>query len=468
MLKVKIFISSIILCTLFLAANTFAQSFTFQGGFIYSGSYGPSVSVVDPNVLWVAGGYGVPIVTRSTNAGATWTTLPTNGIPSNIDLFCVWGVDANTCWAGDGGVSLGAGGNAKIWKTTNAGVNWTTVLTTGGSLGFINGIQFSRSNPQIGVAESDPPTSAGGAYWWALTTNGGTSFTIITGGNQGGTYASAQNAVALVDELWFGVGTSNNTTSSAQQRIVYTTNGGTSFLTGNLATYGQSTAQSFVNSFSMNTDKMHGIAGGVNNSGPNVNITTDGCATWTLHNMGGTLTGNFCVKWVPGTNTCYCLGATGSPGGRRSTDGGVTWTNVPTASLNFTHMDCVYNSGTHTATVFAVAGDGSCGRMIDTLVFPLGIQPIAGNTPTQYSLGQNYPNPFNPTTTIKYDLPVDSRVSLKVYNILGQEVATLVNQEQNAGTKSISWNAANAASGVYFYRLDAGHFTSVRKLLLLK
>lgn len=468
MLKVKIFISSIILCLLFLAVDSSAQSFTFQGGFTYSGTYGPSVSVVDLNVLWVAGGTNVTIVRRSTNAGVTWTNIPTNGIPSNIDVFCVWGVDANTCWVGDGGVSGGAGGNAKVWKTTNAGVNWTTVLTTGGSLGFINGIQFSRTNPQIGVAESDPPSGNGQAYWWALTTNGGTSFTIVTGGALGGTYASAQNAVALVDELWFGVGSSNNTTASAPQKIIWTTNGGTAFQNSTLPAYPQSTAQSFVNSFSMNTDKMHGIAGGVNNSGPNVLITTDGCATWTMKNTGAGITGNFCVKWVPGTDVCYVLGATGSPGCRRSTDAGNTWTSVSTASLNFTHMDCVYNAATHTATVFAVAGDGSCGRMLDTVAYPSGIHPISGNTPSEYSLGQNYPNPFNPTTKIDFALPKSGIVTIKVYDILGHEVKTILNENKTAGAYSVDFDASSLSSGVYFYTIHAGDFTAAKKMTLVK
>ena len=88
--------------------------------------------------------------------------------------------------------------------------------------------------------------------------------------------------------------------------------------------------------------------------------------------------------------------------------------------------------------------------------------------PLRHSLSQNYPNPFNPTTTIKYDLPIDSRVTLKVFNIIGQEVVTLVNDVQKAGYKSVEWNASNFASGVYFYRLHAGSYTNVKKLLLLR
>jgi GH18 family chitinase/photosystem II stability/assembly factor-like uncharacterized protein len=88
--------------------------------------------------------------------------------------------------------------------------------------------------------------------------------------------------------------------------------------------------------------------------------------------------------------------------------------------------------------------------------------------PKVFDLQQNYPNPFNPSTIIKYDLPKDSRVTLKIYDVLGREVATLVNGEERAGFKSAVWNATGFASGVYFYRLQAGDYTATRKLLLLK
>jgi hypothetical protein len=97
-----------------------------------------------------------------------------------------------------------------------------------------------------------------------------------------------------------------------------------------------------------------------------------------------------------------------------------------------------------------------------------GVGESQAALPMEFALSQNYPNPFNPTTTIKYDLPIDAGVSLKVFNIIGQEVVTLVNEEQKAGYRSVEWNASNVASGVYFYRLDAGSFTNVKKLLLLK
>ena len=89
-------------------------------------------------------------------------------------------------------------------------------------------------------------------------------------------------------------------------------------------------------------------------------------------------------------------------------------------------------------------------------------------TPNEFSLGQNYPNPFNPTTNIEYSVTATSNVSLKVYDMLGKEVATLVNKQQDAGTYIVNWNASGLASGIYFYRLSAGSFVSTKKLTLTK
>jgi len=92
----------------------------------------------------------------------------------------------------------------------------------------------------------------------------------------------------------------------------------------------------------------------------------------------------------------------------------------------------------------------------------------ASSIPMEFSLTQNYPNPFNPTTVISYRSPVMSNVTLKVYDVLGREVKTLVNQRETAGSHSVTFSAGDLPSGVYFYRLQAGSYSATRKLLLLK
>jgi hypothetical protein len=98
---------------------------------------------------------------------------------------------------------------------------------------------------------------------------------------------------------------------------------------------------------------------------------------------------------------------------------------------------------------------------------PTGVSeknPVA-NT---FTLKQNYPNPFNPATRIEYAIPRGSNVKVIVYNVLGQEVATLVNEFKNAGTYSVDFNASRLASGVYMYSIKAGSYTDVKKMVLLK
>ncbi|MFZ2322235.1 MAG: T9SS type A sorting domain-containing protein [Ignavibacteriaceae bacterium] len=87
---------------------------------------------------------------------------------------------------------------------------------------------------------------------------------------------------------------------------------------------------------------------------------------------------------------------------------------------------------------------------------------------TEYALDQNYPNPFNPSTKIKFQLPKDGFVTLKVYDILGKEIVTLITEEKSQGKYEVNFNASSLSSGVYIYKLTAGNFTASKKLMLLK
>ncbi|HEX3073883.1 MAG TPA: T9SS type A sorting domain-containing protein, partial [Ignavibacteriales bacterium] len=103
----------------------------------------------------------------------------------------------------------------------------------------------------------------------------------------------------------------------------------------------------------------------------------------------------------------------------------------------------------------------------DTNLIGVGDKPLG---PLTYSISQNYPNPFNPSTSIRYSIANAEQVDLKIYNILGQEALTLVNEFKNAGIYEVRFNAAgmNLASGVYIYRIRAGKFVQTKKLVLIK
>ncbi|MCW9094671.1 MAG: T9SS type A sorting domain-containing protein, partial [Ignavibacteriaceae bacterium] len=88
--------------------------------------------------------------------------------------------------------------------------------------------------------------------------------------------------------------------------------------------------------------------------------------------------------------------------------------------------------------------------------------------PKEYFLSQNYPNPFNPSTTIRWQQPETGLVTLKIYDVLGNEIVTLVNEEKSVGIYEINWNANKLSSGIYFYQLKAGSFSQTKKMILLK
>jgi len=126
-------------------------------------------------------------------------------------------------------------------------------------------------------------------------------------------------------------------------------------------------------------------------------------------------------------------------------------------------LDCFHGLGTDTADMGAYGGNNSG--------WPTGIDDDEDNIPViprQFLLYRNYPNPFNATTVIDYQLPVSNRVKLEIYNILGQEVATLVDEKQQAGYRSVIWDASDVSSGLYFYKLTAGEFREVKSMTLLK
>ena len=196
-------------------------------------------------------------------------------------------------------------------------------------------------------------------------------------------------------------------------------------------------------------------------SGYSVYKTTNGGSNWLSYTLSGSLNSicfvNNQIGWV-----CSSGGAI-----FQSTNGGANWVLQSTGITTSLNSLCF----TDAQTGWAV---GAAGRILKTTTGGITfIQPISNEIPDMFSLYQNYPNPFNPVTRIKYDIPPSKgargmMTKLIIYDVLGKEVQTLVNQQLSPGTYEVEWDGSNHPSGVYFYKLSAGDFSETGKAILIK
>jgi hypothetical protein len=127
-----------------------------------------------------------------------------------------------------------------------------------------------------------------------------------------------------------------------------------------------------------------------------------------------------------------------------------------------------YSASSSAADTLGAARDSLLAAIQGLVKAPSDVRRNANDAPKTYALGQNYPNPFNPTTRISYSVPQSGYISLKVYNVLGKEVAVLFEGMRKAGSYVATFNGTGLASGVYFYRLQTNNYTDVKKLVLMK
>ena len=444
---------TVLILTLLISFDAYGQ-WTLQSGIMPNPGSNPSISVAGPTWIAVAGGpTGVPSVYKSFNSGNNLVQMPMPGVTREMD--CIWMKDTLTYFVGDGGAAGGTGGNACVYMTTNGGLNWTVILQTGGTAGFINGIVFSRTNPQFGIVQSDPPTS-GGVYYIAKTVNGGLNWTIQNPPASGS--ASAQNSIVVIDSNFYGFGL-----NSTPNRVDITTDGGTTWNIRNLV--GLTGTQGFISGLAFSSDKIYGIAGD-NSVSSTISRTTNGGVNWFSQTIPSTVTsGYFSAKWVPGTSVVYLISSSATATVcLKSTDNGATWTAMTMpATSNVHHMDLIKVG--NVVYAYAINTAGFIYKLIDNLV---GINDPVSEIPNAFSLNQNYPNPFNPETNISFNIAKTTRVRLAVYDILGKEVSVLKDEIMNAGKYSLRFDASNLRSGVYYYKLISNEFTDSKKMILVK
>ncbi len=447
--------------------------------------------------------FGSPgIIHRSTNTGSTWEQIPANGLFSQINCASITS-DDNIWAAADSGF---------IYNSTNLGNSWSVKFREYLTKEHLNSVYFI--NHLTGFACGDRgiliSSTNGGTNW--LVSNLGSGFTLkdiqfvndqtgFIGGwglnpkgvifrtsNAGGSWQTVYNDTALVTAIHF---LDPNTGWAAGSAGYYlkTTNSGVNWVRSRFETMNLNE----INFIDNNTGFISKIAG--------LYRTTNGGSNWMQisanHTGSVQFAGNTGYAYT-GTGSAYFLLKTTNSGNnwsqyqvaggqylklyftneqtgwiiagnsiRKTTNGGINWFYQASGS------NSIYGIGLH----FIDNSYGWCvgmyGGIMRTTTGGIGITTISTELPTSFTLFQNYPNPFNPVTKIRFSIPYYAEttrrvVSLRIYDILGKEIAVLVNENLKPGIYEAEWNASDVSSGIYFYSLFTNNFTQTKKMVVLK
>ena len=387
---------------------------------------------------------------RSTDRGATWET-----ITGSVETHSLRSVSFKD---GENGVAVSERGG--ILKTTDGGATWRSL--DGGTL-----LAFAR-HPLTSVCYFPPDNIVvAGMYGLVLhSPDGGTTWVEQSSGTTQALYAVAfegPDAGYIVGDKGTILRTTDTGTHWMSQTTSYKNEfrGVDLFDPANAVVVGGSgiilrTSDAGRNwdAVSGGTDQtwydvaLGGISGVAVGDGGAIARTTDGGITW--HPAAAGTTAPLLGVFLSGSGTGTAVGDVGTI--LRTTDAGANWTISPSGTSILLYDVAFIDDLVGTVV-------GGAGVMLRTVTGGMPSNEITGipvpTLPASYRLEQNYPNPFNPVTTIRYAVPAESRVVLKIYDVLGRVVATLVDEVQPPGERSVAWDARGMASGVYLYRLEA-------------
>lgn len=446
----------LLLCSIII----FPQSWQEQSVSVPSEVLVGPFSIVNENVCWASWSTSYVSSTqfkngviRSTDGGNTWSGGEIPKIETGIILW-IEALDANTAfmtvqnWAGTGVQG--------IYKTTNGGNKWVrdTITYAKSPIGPTY-IRFFDKNNGVVVGERN----YGAGFDIYTTTNGGSNWNVVPQTNIPPAYTNELVQTTPMGEYGDCIWLTTVPAPSHGPRIFKSTDKGYHWTV--IEPPGLTDKYLISAAFQ---DENNGLMVEFSYNKGKILKTTDGGKAWNAIGSPTGMVPNFIV-YVPGTASSYLVANdanfAGGPGGSAySLDEGGTWTNLD----NKNHIaPCFYSasvgwsSSWSSNTVYKFSGsltDVQDGSKI-------------GNV-NSYSLSQNYPNPFNPVTTINYSIKESTNVKITILNILGEEVSTLLNEEKAPGEYQIKFNAVALPSGVYFYKITAGNFTDVKKMLLLK
>ena len=436
----------------------------------------------DPNVIIEGNDGGIY---NSTNGGSSWTKVAALPFTQYYEI----GLDKTNPQRLYGGTQ----DNGTNRTTTGALNDWSSIY---GGDGFYVIVDFT--NPNIIYAESQ-----NGAL--GKSTNGGASFFGATSGISSSEKKNWSTPVIMDPN-------NNNILYYGTNKVYRTTNGASSWtaISPDL-TNGNQTRLGTVTTIAVAPTNSNVIIAGTDDA--NVWITSNNGTNWTK------VSAALPYRWITrvaidplNENTAYVTynglkWKDPQPHVFRTTNKGVNWTdisgNLPDAPVNAFAIDparpnvlfvgsdvgayvsfntggswqflgqglpmvSVYDLKVHPTANFLVAGTHGRSMYKIDLAQVVGISNLEENIVKGFSLGQNYPNPFNPSTVINYTLKAASNVSLKIFDLLGKEVATLVNKRQSAGNYNVKFDGNNLSGGVYFYSIKVNEFQETKSMLLLK
>lgn len=382
----------------------------------------------------------------STDSGSTWTLQTSFFVKNWIDLdsghivsqirftpSVTFFDNGATLFAGISQVPRGA-----IYRSTDNGITWSD-----------SGITWPEKDSDL--AENINCFCGNGGKIFAgtgrgvfVTTDNGMSWNTSNTGLPNGQYDSAgvlhppsvSSIVAQGSDLFASTSDDGATWTAVDSGL-------TNINVSDLATLG---TRLFAGAFQWADDSTGGVF-----------VSLDNGQSWSLADTGLT---DHRLNTLRSDGSCLFAGTNGSI--FASTDTGATWRNISIGTPVWAGALALYGS-----YLFASGYAGEVWRYPLTQLLNV-VKNRPGQIPSEYVLNQNYPNPFNPSTLIKYQLPKDSRVTIKVYDILGREVATLVDGVESAGYHEVTFDGSRLASGVYFYRLTTPGYTEVMKMLLVK
>ncbi len=513
----KTFILSLF-CIICFTSNNFAQ-WTEQSSGITTAIY--SVHAVDNNVVWACGENGV--VLRTINSGVNWT-VTTSPDPA-VGLYNIFGIDAMVALVGGASSTAGV-----AYKTIDGGATWTQTFNQPG--GFVNSVRKFNGFPVCGLG-GDPvggrwssfisfdfgsTWDSTGLYHPSLPGEAGwnnsncqpydVGFSVFFGTNSGRVYQPFGNGLVLTHPtpglvnsmaIW---AIDSNSLMTGSDKMLFSNDFGTTWTdvnaigTGNiLGITGVGSTWYYVRGTSVYKTSNDGTnwSNDYTAAGTYTHIfmSPQGRYMWAVRDNGG-ISRNLSDPVLPVELTSFISTVSG---------GNVilNWSTsreINNSGFDIERSEVKGQMANEWKKAGFVAGNGNTsensfyqftdrGLSHGKYIYRLKQTDFNGNyeyhnlsnevivgSPEKFSLSQNYPNPFNPSTKINYDLPFDAKVSLKVFDMTGREVVTLVNELQSSGYYTVDFNASNISTGVYLYRMSADangqSYTSEKRMVLVK